>query len=342
MNYNDCFAELFLLQYQEDPLGIGTPRKHLENRTSSGARFGSIAELIDSIIDKESRVSAEIIPDCAVSCTWACMHQFDQHRITMSRTKNNKPGSGKLGSEKRKREDDETEQPAKKPQRQSRAQRKAAEAARPEQTECDTSIATQSPEDLAERFSKAIKKHKGDLSTIELEDLSILSKAFRDTTSFAQPRLAQNLPKFLTANTQGGKASLSKCDDLASPHTLLVTFSAIRACDLIRAVRDFGSEENKISKLFAKHMKLPQMVDYAKKTRFGIGAGTPKRLEDLITDGALKIEKLKRVVVDASYTNEKKATIFDEKDGFDQMVSLLNNEKLKLQLVSGQTEILVF
>lgn len=212
---------------------------------------------------------------------------------------------------------------------------------RPEQTEFERSIATLNPEDLAARFTKAIQKHQGDLSTIELEDQSVPAKAFRNTTAFAEPRVVQNLAQFLEQNTAGGADELKTCQEKASPHTLLVTLSAIRTTDLARAVRGYGSEDNKIAKLFAKN-KLNNMVDYVQKTQFGIGAGTGKRIEDLIARDVLKIDKLRRVVVDASYTDEKKNTIFEDRYAFSQLLSLLNLESLKLRLFSGNTELLVF
>lgn len=243
----------------------------------------------------------------------------------MSRTKSRKPGHAR-----RKREAEENE----------RSVKKQAQEKRAEDAEYDPVIANETPEELTTRFTNAIQKHKGDLSTIELEDQSIPSKAVRDTSGFSELRTTQTFPQYLKQFVN--EKELKVCAGEASPHTLIVTAAAIRATDLIRAVREFGSEESKIAKLFTKHMKLKENINYVQKTRFGIGVGTPARIEAIHANEALKLDELKRIVVDASYVNTKKNTIFDDPDGFPQLLSLLNIEKLKLRLVSGQTELLFF
>jgi len=212
-----------------------------------------------------------------------------------------------------------------------------------EQTVYDKIVAKDGPGDLAERWTTAIKKHKGDLSTIELEDESLPAKVFTDTTDFSETRLVKNLPTFLEQYTKGGGEELKACaQETGRPHTILLTSSAIRAQALLQQVRPYGSKDNKIAKLFAKHMKLKDHIKYVEKTTFGIGAGTAHRIETLIEKEVLKLHDLKRVVIDGSYVDEKQRTIFTDRDAFLPTLSLLNLEQLKLRLVSGETEILVF
>lgn len=213
----------------------------------------------------------------------------------------------------------------------------------PEQTVYDKTVAKEGPEKLAERFTNAIKKHKGDLSTIELEDESLPAKAFRNTTDFGETRLVKNLSTFLEQYTEGGSEELESCaQETGRPHTILLTSSAVRAQALLQQVRSYGSKENKIAKLFAKHIKLKDHIKYVQKTTFGIGAGTAHRVETLVEKEVLKLCDLKRVVIDGSYVDEKQRTIFTDRDAFLPTLSLLNLEQLKLRLVSGKTEILVF
>lgn len=237
-----------------------------------------------------------------------------------------------LNGAKRKRDD---------PQHGSDSDR-ATKKSRPEQTKYDKTLATANPEVLASKFTESIRKYKGDLSTIELEDLSVSATCFRDTTSFSETRVVKNLADFLEQNTEGGGEELRSCEEKASPHTLIFASSAIRTTDLLRAVRRYGSEKSKIAKLFAKHMKLSAMIKYVQETRFGIGAGTPQRVLDLIKQDVLKLDRLKRIVIDASYVDEKQRTIFDEKDSFVQIVDFLNSGDLKGRLVKRDVEILVF
>lgn len=259
-----------------------------------------------------------------------------QHRAQHEEAKQREAASVP-NDKKRKLEDDETEHIAKKV-----ATDTTPASNRPEQTEVDLTIANDSPEDLAKRYKEAIKKHKGDLSTIELEDLSLPATAFLDTIDFGEPRVVKNLSTFLQKFTPGGKEELSICKEIASPHTILLTSSAIRTTDLVRAVREYGTEDNKIAKLFAKHMKLKKMSQYVQNTRFGIGSGTPKRIQDLIEDDALKLDQLQRIILDASYIDNKKNTIFNHGEMFPQVLSLFTSERLNLRLHSNATKIIVF
>jgi len=263
----------------------------------------------------------------------------------MSRTKNAaRRGRGGNSNGKRKRDDaDETSSnPNKKVATADDVATKEEVTVRTEQTTCDEEIATATPEDLATRFTTAIKKCKGDLSTIELEDQSIPAKAFRSTTDFEEIRIVKNITQFLENNVEGGAEELQTCTNIASPHTLVISPSAIRTQDVLREIRKYGSEESKVAKLFAKHMKLKVMIKYVGKTKFGIGGGTPSRMKDLIENDALKLDDLKRIVIDASYVDDKQRTIFSDHDVFPQLLSLLNLELIKLRLVAGKTEILVF
>lgn len=84
------------------------------------------------------------------------------------------------------------------------------------------------------------------------------------------------------------------------------------------------------------------MEKYVRETKFGIAAGTPARVLDLVKGGALRLEGLKRVVLDASYVDEKKRVLLDDKETFLRVVEFLNLEELKGRLVRGDVEILVF
>ena len=55
----------------------------------------------------------------------------------------------------------------------------------------------------------------------------------------------------------------------------------------------------------------------------GIGIGTPARVRDLLEADALKTGHLARIVIDGSYIDQKKRTIFDMKDLFQPVLELL-------------------
>lgn len=112
-----------------------------------------------------------------------------------------------------------------------------------------------------------------------------------DTTSFAEPRVAENLPGFLEkfAAPRRKKKKGPKLSDApqekGAPHTLVVAGAGLRAADLTRALRQFQTKDCMVAKLFAKHIKLQEAVETTKKTRMGIGVGTPQRLIDLLENG---------------------------------------------------------
>lgn len=52
-----------------------------------------------------------------------------------------------------------------------------------------------------------------------------------------------------------------------------------------RSVRAFQTKDINVAKLFAKHIKIQDSINFLKAKRTGIAVGTPKRLHDLMDDG---------------------------------------------------------
>lgn len=96
---------------------------------------------------------------------------------------------------------------------------------------------------------------------------------------------------------------------LGQPTTLFISSSAIGALDLLRACPNFHGY-CRIAKLFAKHMKLKEQVDYLQQRPINIATGTPNRLLKLATDGNLDFSRLKFIVFDAR-RNTKSFTLLD-------------------------------
>ena len=114
------------------------------------------------------------------------------------------------------------------------------------------------------------------------------ASAFLDTTSWQKQRSLENLPEFMESFSRykGRGSSLKKSSEATgTPHTLIIAAAALRAADLTRAVRKFQSKESSVAKLFAKHIKLNEQVEYCKKSRIGIGVGTPERVLALMKEG---------------------------------------------------------
>ncbi|OAX80813.1 hypothetical protein ACJ72_04844 [Emergomyces africanus] len=211
----------------------------------------------------------------------------------------------------------------------------------------DESIGKMDGRLLADFFAQQAKRHDSELTTVELDDIYIPEHAFLDTTSWKSPRKLENLPSFLKvySRNKGSPDSLSTApEENGSPHTIVITLAGLRAADITRSLRQFQNKDCAVAKLFAKHIKLAEAKEFVKKTRVGIGIGTPVRLNDLADSGELSLARLKRIVIDGSYVDQKKRGIFDMKDLHLPLLRFLNRTDLRDRYTSddNKVQILVF
>ncbi|KAL3420195.1 hypothetical protein PVAG01_08694 [Phlyctema vagabunda] len=167
---------------------------------------------------------------------------------------------------------------------------------------------------LADYVAQRTRKYESDLSSVELEDKYIPASSIQDTTSWDKPRTLDNLPGFLEKFCANPTKLWSASKKNGAPHTIIVTAAGLRAADLARVIRKFQTKEASVAKLFAKHIKLKDSIAFLKSTRTGIAVGTPTRLKDLMDDGALAVDRLERIVVDASHIDQKKRGILEMKE----------------------------
>ncbi|KAF8436177.1 U3-containing 90S pre-ribosomal complex subunit-domain containing protein [Terfezia claveryi] len=209
----------------------------------------------------------------------------------------------------------------------------------------NTAIAKLGPQLIADYVGQKVKRFEKELSAVELEDRYIPASAFLDMTSWQKDRNLENLSEFMEtfSRYKGRGASLKKASPITgTPHTLIITAAAIRSADISRAVRSFQSKENAVAKLFAKHIKLKDSIEYCQKTRIGIGVGTPGRVLALIKEDVLKLDDLKRIIIDASQIDEKKRGIFDIKETQKDVMDLLCSGELRKRLSDGSTSIIFY
>lgn len=146
---------------------------------------------------------------------------------------------------------------------------------------------------MADHVAQRTKRFRPEMSMFEAEDVHIPERAILDTTRWEKPRTTDNIADFVEqyAAPRRKKKKGPKLSDApegkGNPHTLVVAASGQRAADLTRALRRFQTKECMVAKLFAKHTKLKEAVDTVKKTRMGVGVGTPQRIFDLLDDGTL-------------------------------------------------------
>lgn len=196
---------------------------------------------------------------------------------------------------------------------------------------------------LSDLFAKCMRRCLPNSSPLELEEQDVPTKAFMNTTTYEKPRTAANLPDFLEKFSGVGKEELSSCEGETMPHTLVVTSSGIRTADLTRELRAFNTKDCKVGKLIAKHMKLKKNIQFMKETKVNMAISTPMRMKDLIDADALKVEGVKRILIDGSYRDEKTRTIFEMDELFLPLVGLLNVEAVRQRYgAQDSIDILVF
>ncbi|KAL1875136.1 hypothetical protein VTK73DRAFT_10273 [Phialemonium thermophilum] len=182
---------------------------------------------------------------------------------------------------------------------------------------------------LADHLARKTTRFGTDLSTVELSDLHISANAIKGTTSWGKPRTMENLPEFLESFVNDPKQLSEAPKENGAPHTIVVTGAGIRAADLVRSLRKFQKKGTLVAKLFAKHIKLEEAVAFLNKTRTGIAVGTPARLMQLLDNGALSVEHLKRIIVDASHIDVKKRGVMDSKDTMIPLATWLTRKEFR-------------
>lgn len=70
-----------------------------------------------------------------------------------------------------------------------------------------------------------------------------------------------------------------------------------------------------IAKLFARHFSVSQQTDFLSSHHIAAGAGTAQRVATLLSRGAIKLDNLQALVVDAGWRDEKMRGMMDEEGG---------------------------
>ncbi|POS85812.1 hypothetical protein EPUL_001062 [Erysiphe pulchra] len=205
---------------------------------------------------------------------------------------------------------------------------------------------------LADYVAQRTRNYESDLSVIELEDKYISASSIIDTLSWQKPRNLENLPSFLERYSGDVKNLWAASNKNGAPHTIIIACAGLRASEIARSIRKYPKEEAKVAKLFAKHIKLQDAIKFLNSYRTGIAVGTPQRIVDLINDGgkklnsfpffnsdfnganfiqigALRIDHLKRIVIDASHIDKKKRGILEMKETQVPLIKLLGLKELR-------------
>ncbi|XP_020908496.1 protein CMSS1-like [Exaiptasia diaphana] len=124
-----------------------------------------------------------------------------------------------------------------------------------------------------------------------------------------------------------------------SPLLLIISSAATRAVELNKSIDKFKAD-GKVVKLFAKHFKVEDQTKFLASHLVHIGIGTPNRVLKLLQNESLETSKLKYVVVDWTWRDQKLRSIADMPEVKDDFYHLLQNyifplakcEKIKIGL----------
>ncbi|KAI9308528.1 U3-containing 90S pre-ribosomal complex subunit-domain containing protein [Cunninghamella echinulata] len=159
----------------------------------------------------------------------------------------------------------------------------------------DMKIWTESPTIQAEYLLDRMKKALPTLTDLEI--VPVLPESLVDNSKFKQEHTIDNLSNYVKFGVLRHKQLAKKPTTLASPRVLVITHAALRAADLGRGLKEFA-EVARIAKLFAKHFKMSEQVEFLKSTPIHLAVGTPNRISALVDNGHLKLDQLELVVLD--------------------------------------------
>ncbi|GAA5876161.1 hypothetical protein JCM8547_003384 [Rhodosporidiobolus lusitaniae] len=206
---------------------------------------------------------------------------------------------------------------------------------------------------LAEKQRKALGgeekgkgKGKGSLSALELEEMRISQTMIQDTSSVESRK---SLLEFMKEALPVPCTTLSKMPKApGSPRIIVLSGAALRVADLCREVKGFRTKTKDgvidVAKLFSKHFKLSEHVEYMSKTHVGIAVGTPNRIEKLLNGEteSLHLTYTSHLILDTSHLDAKKRSLLDSPEAREDLFKLLGSAKVMERLREGKMKVVCF
>jgi len=136
-----------------------------------------------------------------------------------------------------------------------------------------------------------------------------------------------------------------------APTLLFLSSAALRVADATRILKQHvqtsdkeKSKAGEVAKLFGKHFKLEEHANYLRRTKIAAGVGTPGRVGKLLCDtDSLSLTALTHIILDTTYQDAKKRTIFDIPETRSEIFKLIfGNDGMRKALKSGKIELVFF
>lgn len=176
------------------------------------------------------------------------------------------------------------------------------------------------PSYIADYISKKVTKSNSELSEIELAEKTVPESQIVFTGTFEDEATLENYGKFFSKfelNKRGKGKEL----------VLVVTMSAIRVCNVVRALRSV----NKGAALKLIKQNKPDYDRRCLRSPAHVAVSTPGRVEKLVELKILDLKRVTRVVVDSTFIDVKQRTVWDI-DGTVELVSQLAHQGAKIYL----------
>ncbi|KAK9363088.1 U3-containing 90S pre-ribosomal complex subunit-domain containing protein [Lipomyces starkeyi] len=231
----------------------------------------------------------------------------------------------------RKRENSEEKNVAKVEKRQRLKERMALKKKRRMETEVTVkrSIAAMEPAVIADYIAKKARLWHPKLSSIELDDQYLLPQSrVCDMSFWDKDRSLPNFENFLNSCTKPCDKG-NPPEEKGAPFAIIICISAIRACDVRRAI----PKAIKAMKIIAKN-SISKDCQNLQSFNPAVVLTTPERLKSIIERGVLKLTNLETVIVDSSFLDPKTRSVLDDvPDTLTVMKQLVTaSEKAKVAL----------
>jgi U3-containing 90S pre-ribosomal complex subunit len=126
----------------------------------------------------------------------------------------------------------------------------------------------------------------------------------------------------------GAAAAWGDRSDVGSPRVLIVCLSAVRCLALTKPLIAMGHRRIRVTKLFAKHTKLQDQQRDLRSNPSHIAVGTPKRIADLLENGALDTSRLLFLLFETSFVSPKNFNVLEQNETRRDAVSMLKEHLL--------------
>ncbi|KAG7194703.1 uncharacterized protein KQ657_004380 [Scheffersomyces spartinae] len=181
-----------------------------------------------------------------------------------------------------------------------------------------------SVDSICDYINSKIRSKNPDLSALELSSLYVDKNTLRTTSDFEDPRTLDNLESFITARFKNmiphtkqhkkQKKKNKKNDDDQDERKFIVvmSMSAIRACDVHRATKDLGGSSLKV----INKNKLAVDLKLLTTTHSRVLCCTPGRLLKVLNapESPLKPNEIKIIIMDNTYLDSKLQNVWDIKE----------------------------